>query len=171
MLTGVYAARNLIGERYDVWSVNTEMEYHEEGQTAERRGGERLVPIPLTPTETDETPSPDEIIAAVFAEIDPVALGGAVGVVSGICLFLMTATLLLKGGPQVGPNLSLLRYFLPGFAITWGGAWVGFLGAGVGGFTLGYLGAWLRNWGMTAYAALLRRRAEARARRDLLDKV
>jgi hypothetical protein len=107
----------------------------------------------------------------VFAEVDPLALGGAVGVVSGISLFMMTAVLLLKGGPAVGPNLALLRYYLPGFAVTWGGAAVGCLEAGVGGFILGYLGAWLRNWGVTAYAALLRHRAEARARRDLLDKV
>ncbi|HEV8712237.1 MAG TPA: NAD(P)/FAD-dependent oxidoreductase [Candidatus Binatia bacterium] len=171
MLTGVYAARNLAGERYDVWSVNTEMEYHEEGQAAEERAGDRLVPVRLTPTGTDRTPSPDEIIAAVFAELDPVALGGAIGMVGGIVLFLMAAVLLLKGGGEVGPNLSLLRYYLPGFAVTWKGALVGCVEAGVGGFTLGYLGACLRNWGMAAYAALLQRRAEARARRNLLDKV
>jgi len=45
MLTGIYAARNIVGGRYDVWSVNTEQEYHEE----QRVGGtspssERLVP-------------------------------------------------------------------------------------------------------------------------------
>jgi len=45
MLTGIYAARNIVGGRYDVWSVNTEQEYHEE----QRGGGtspssERLVP-------------------------------------------------------------------------------------------------------------------------------
>src|SRR5262249_37677181 len=43
MLTGVYAARNLVGEHYDVWSVNTEMEYHEEGRATETQGGDRLV--------------------------------------------------------------------------------------------------------------------------------
>ncbi|HKA53942.1 MAG TPA: hypothetical protein VKJ47_09805, partial [Candidatus Binatia bacterium] len=128
-------------------------------------------PRRLTPAETGGAPSPEEVLAAVFAELDPLALGGAVGVVSGISLFVMAAVLLLKGGPAVGPNLALLRYYLPGFAVTWGGAAVGCLEAGVGGFVLGYVGAWLRNWGVTAYAALLRHRAEARARRDLLDKV
>lgn len=42
MLTGVYAARNLAGERHDVWSVNTEMEYHE-GTDATK--GDRLHPV------------------------------------------------------------------------------------------------------------------------------
>jgi protoporphyrinogen oxidase len=30
MLTGLYAARNIMGEKHDIWSVNTEQSYHEE---------------------------------------------------------------------------------------------------------------------------------------------
>jgi protoporphyrinogen oxidase len=30
MLTGIYAARNIIEKKYDTWSVNVEKEYHEE---------------------------------------------------------------------------------------------------------------------------------------------
>ena len=30
MLTGILAARNIMGENHDLWSVNTEDEYHEE---------------------------------------------------------------------------------------------------------------------------------------------
>lgn len=44
MLTGVYAARNIMGKRYDVWSVNTEKEYLEEDRAAEAMGVSRLVP-------------------------------------------------------------------------------------------------------------------------------
>ncbi|MGH7230652.1 MAG: hypothetical protein ACREJU_04750, partial [Nitrospiraceae bacterium] len=47
MLTGIYAARNLAGERLDVWSVNTEKEYHEEGRVARSNAGDRLVPTPV----------------------------------------------------------------------------------------------------------------------------
>lgn len=36
MLTGVYAARNIIGEKHDVWSVNVDKLYHEDGQLHER---------------------------------------------------------------------------------------------------------------------------------------
>ena len=34
MATGLYAARNLIGtEKYDIWQVNVDGEYHEEVQS------------------------------------------------------------------------------------------------------------------------------------------
>jgi hypothetical protein len=43
--------------------------------------------------------------------------------------------------------------------------------AGAGGFMLGSVGALLRNWGMSAYASLLRRRAQAEVNRKLLEKL
>jgi protoporphyrinogen oxidase len=171
MLTGVYAARNLVGGKYDVWSVNTEMAYHEEGRVTDAPENERLVPMRVEPAVPEQQISPDEIIEAAFARLDPLALGVAIGTVSGLGLFLATAVLLLKDGPVVGPTLSLLAHYLIGFQVTWAGAFCGLVEASVGGFTLGYLGAWLRNWGMTAYVSLMRQRAEAEARRDLLDKV
>jgi protoporphyrinogen oxidase len=36
MLTGLLGARNLLGERHDLWEVNTERSYHEDFQTRER---------------------------------------------------------------------------------------------------------------------------------------
>ncbi|MGZ8247399.1 hypothetical protein, partial [Methylomagnum sp.] len=48
MLTGLYAARNVLGEALDVWSVNTGASYHEEGEGASNGlSGDRLVPTPL----------------------------------------------------------------------------------------------------------------------------
>jgi protoporphyrinogen oxidase len=47
MLTGIYAARNVIEPGHDVWSVNMEAEYHEDGDAPTPRGGngDRLVPM------------------------------------------------------------------------------------------------------------------------------
>ncbi len=42
MMTGIYAARNVIGANYDVWSVNTEMKYHEEGFATESKVWDNL---------------------------------------------------------------------------------------------------------------------------------
>ena len=39
MLTGLLAARNVLGERHDLWSVNTERSYYEEQQVDRRRAG------------------------------------------------------------------------------------------------------------------------------------
>ncbi|MCG3160961.1 MAG: hypothetical protein JMDDDDMK_02037 [Acidobacteria bacterium] len=173
MLTAVYAARNIAGEQNDVWSVNTEMEYHEEARVKEGSSGsmgDRLTPSRVEPVAVPDT-VPDELIEAVFAKLDPVALGTALGAVGAIILFLASAALIIKGGDVIGPNLSLLGHYLIGFNVTWAGAFLGAGEAGAGGFALGYLVAWLRNWLLAAYAYLARRRAEAKAQRDLLDKI
>jgi protoporphyrinogen oxidase len=165
MVTAVYAARNIVGEKNDVWAVNTEMEYHEEARAESSKetvlvtqGGDRLTPRRLTT---------DELIQAAFARLDPVALGISVGTVGGLGLFLATAALLLKGGAVVGPTLSLLDNYLIGFSVTWAGAIIGLAEVAGGGFALGFLFAAMRNLGMDAYAWLLGRRAQ----RDLLEKV
>jgi hypothetical protein len=164
MLTGVYAARNVVGERHDVWAVNTEMEYHEGGRAESPARGDRLVPARVEL-------ATDAIIDAVFAKLDPVALGVAVGTISGLALWLVMAVALLGENQELKRVLLLLGQYLIGFRVTWGGAAIGLVEAGLLGFALGSVTAWLRNWGMAAYAALLRRRAESEEERDLLDRI
>ncbi len=174
MVTAVYAARNIVGEKLDVWAVNTEMEYHEEDRKPKAAtSGDRLTPtrVPSKPEPAAEEPTPDEIIETVFARLDPVALGVSVGTVLGVGLFVMTALLLLEGGPRTGETLGLLRHYLIGYSVSWPGALLGLVQAGIGGFIIGYVIAQLRNWGIAAYAYLLKRRAEAEEERDLLDRV
>lgn len=164
MLTGIYAARNIAGEGLDVWSVNTEMEYHELTSSS----GDRLVPLGLAPSPSEPV---ERMIEVVFARLDPVALGIAFGVVGGLFLFVTTALLTLTGGPAAVRTLSLLSHYLFGYEVTWKGAGVGLVQAGLGGFALGYLIARLRNFGMAAYSRLVQRRAQVEAERDVLDKV
>ena len=173
MLTGIYAARNLVGHQYDVWSVNTEMEYLEEGQQEGTLHADRVTPTRVAVTQPQA--SAEEIIQHAFAKLDPIALGVAVGWVGGMGLFVVTAILLFKAGntvgDPVGPTLSLLEHYLPGFRVTWLGALLGLFEAGGGGFVIGAGVASLWNWCMRAYAALLKRRADAEARHELLDKI
>ena len=173
MVTGVYAAHNIMGGHHDVWSVNTEKEYHEEGREGIlSNAGDRMAPRRIhVSTESPLNEVEAEFIGFVFAKLDPVALGVAVGTVSGIIIFLATAILVIKGGPVVGPTLSLLGNFLYGFEVTWGGALVGLVEGGLVGFGIGYIVATLRNWTIKAYARLIRSREEAARRRNLLDKV
>jgi len=67
------------------------------------------------------------------------ALTGAV--LGGLGLFVMTAWLLLKGGPQVGLHLQLLRHYFIGYSVTWAGSMVGFcygaLLGGLAGWSIG----------------------------------
>jgi len=60
------------------------------------------------------------------------ALVGAL--IGGIGLFVMTAWLLVRGGPQVGTHLQLLGQYFVGYSVTWAGSLVGvFYGALTGG--------------------------------------
>ncbi len=167
MLTGVYAARNILGAEYDVWLVNTEQEYHEEAKVPEVPTGDRLIPTRIQVADIEA----EHVLEEAFARLDVLALGIAIGLVSGLGLFLATIILLLKGGPVIGPTLSLLGQYLLGYRVSWKGAFIGLIEAGLLGFALGNFIAWLRNWGMSAYAALIYRRKEAEERRALLDRV
>jgi hypothetical protein len=172
MLTGVYAARNVTGERNDVWSVNTEKEYLEENGCARLSQGDRVVPVPvMVDIGQKGRHIEDDLIEVVFARLDPLALGVAVGWVKGLVLFLATAILLLKGGEHVGHTLSLLGNYVPGFEVTWIGAAIGCVEVGLMGFALGYFGACLRNGAIQAYASFVLWRGQSDARRDLLDRV
>jgi protoporphyrinogen oxidase len=42
MMTAMLAARNIEGERFDLWRVNTDAEYHEEGEVVEDRAGRTM---------------------------------------------------------------------------------------------------------------------------------
>lgn len=173
MLSAVFAARNLAGANYDVWSVNVEQEYHEEGAVQEIPEADRALPKPVRPVPAPAPApmSPAELVEAAFARLDPIALGTALGMVAGLALFLATAALLVQGGVMVGRTLNLLSHYLYGYRVSWPGAFWGFAQGWLGGFALGFVVANLRNWGVAAYAYLLKRRAEAEAGRDLLDKV
>ena len=151
MLTGLLAVRNLEGgDRHDLWSVNTEPEYHEE--------------VGVTAADTEAL---EGRITEIFPRLDGVALGVATGVMSGALLFLATLILVLKGGPVVGPTLGLLAQFLPGYRVTLAGSLVGLFYGALVGFLLGWGFAVLRNVVLLFSLAALRRRAK----RQLLERV
>ena len=63
----------------------------------------------------------------------------------GAGLFVATAWLVIRGGETVGPHLTLLNNYFPGYEVTWVGSFIGLLyGAGVGALFGGSL-AWLYN--------------------------
>jgi protoporphyrinogen oxidase len=169
MLTGVYAARNICGECHDVWSVNTEPEYHEEEKVETPSNG-RLIPMSVQPS-NGKLEEVEHAIEEIFAPVDEVAMGVAIGVVSGGLIFLATAIMLLKGQKAMTPYLSLLGQYLWGYEVTWAGAFLGTVEAALGGFAAGSILARLRNWAMTAFAFLAKSRAEAMENRDILEKV
>jgi hypothetical protein len=79
----------------------------------------------------------DEVSRAI-ARIQTGVLTIVFAAIFGSGLFLMTAWLLIKGGPNVGLHLQLLRNYLPGYSVTWFGSIVGFLYGAVGGGAVGW---------------------------------
>src|SRR5580765_3836485 len=73
MLTGVLAVRNMVlGERNDLWGVNTEQEYHEE------------MPSDVGVEGPDITSVLQGALSQAFPRLDRLAFGLSLGVVSGM---------------------------------------------------------------------------------------
>ena len=84
-----------------------------------------------------------------------IVMGIAFGLLGGVILWLSTIILLLRGGYDVGLHLSLLSVFLPGYSVTWSGAWIGL----AWGFVFGGLSGAILYW---SYASTLRERLTGR---------
>ena len=162
MLTGMLAARNVAGADHDLWSVSDDESYLEEGEGASRERGRKPPGDRLTPSRLDdrEETSLDELLDVLSRHYDPVALGGAVGFVGAVGLFVATAILLVRGDEPLGPNLSLLGHYLFGFEVSWPGAVIGALEVGVLGFVFGWVLAWLINFQVDLVVASAVREAE-----------
>ncbi|HUF90423.1 MAG TPA: hypothetical protein VMR66_10655 [Gemmatimonadota bacterium] len=79
------------------------------------------------------TPEERQLIRASVARLRAGILALVFAMMTGTGLFVATAWLLIKGGPNVGATLGLLGNYLPGYAVTWPGAVVGLLyGAAIG---------------------------------------
>ena len=72
-------------------------------------------------------------------------LATVAGLIAGLGLFAITAVLLLKGGENVGAHLQLLGQFLPGYTVTWPGAFIGLLYGLVIGALAGFIFATIYN--------------------------
>ncbi|MDG2047265.1 MAG: hypothetical protein P8J79_08595 [Halioglobus sp.] len=96
-----------------------------------------------------------EILSAVFAKMDAVAMTVALGALCSLLLFLATAVLLVQASPDsyfVGEHLRDLSDYLPGYSVSWMGAGIGagygLLLGGIAGFLVAVY------WNLTHYFAL-----------------
>lgn len=176
MLTGLCAARNRIGvlagapPPWDVWSVNAESEYLEEARGSEEGGepGDRLTPRRRDAERGGESEL-DELVRAAFARYDPVALGGAFGLLAAATLVVAAVVSSVRGGESQGPTLSLLANYLPAFRQTAAGTLLGAVEVGAAGFVLGALLARSINGWVRRTERALRQRLAAAIEIDPLE--
>ncbi len=98
-----------------------------------------------TQTRDALTPEEEQLLLKVLARANEHGWGLAVATLFGVGLFVATLILVLKGGPNPGPHLSLLAVYFPGYSITWGGSVVGFAYAFVAGYAVGRSVAFIYN--------------------------
>ncbi|MDH4063514.1 MAG: hypothetical protein OEW19_03880 [Acidobacteriota bacterium] len=85
------------------------------------------------------------LVARAIARLRAGIVAIVAGMVGGVALAAATLWLVIKGGPNVGQHLGLLRAYYPGYAVTWPGALVGFVYGALTGAILGWCVAWLYN--------------------------
>lgn len=113
--------------------------------------------------------SSEEIIVQSLAKLDGTALGVALGFLGGIIIFAATIFLIFKGGEEIGPNLSLLAQFFPGYEVSISGGFIGFFYGMVTGFAAGWLIAFLRNLTVSIYIHVLKLKGSMSAVSDYID--
>ena len=88
----------------------------------------------------------ESLVLTRLQRLNAVVNGVVVGLVTGLIIFIATIWLVIKGGPVVGPNLSLLGQFFYGYRVTVAGSFIGFGYGFLVGFLLGYAIAVVYNW-------------------------
>lgn len=173
MLTAIYAVRNLLlGEKHNLWDVNTEQEYHEEtsaeaGEPASTTGRNPRR-MSIAQAAVLASPAVREQLALVFAKLDKRAVGTAIGSVLGLMLFGLTWLAIWK---QSDLGLSLLGNFFPAYGVSPTGSLLGLFYGFFSGFIFGYLMAGMRNFVMFLAWAFIVNRAERKLMRRLLEFV
>jgi len=83
------------------------------------------------------TASNSSTVQASLMRLNARAWGISTGLLLGGGLFLATIFLVIRGGPNLGQHLAMLRVYFPGYSVTWLGAFIGFIYAFVLGYGLG----------------------------------
>jgi hypothetical protein len=99
-----------------------------------------------------------------------VALGIAVGALSGLAVFALTVFHVVLR-PQDALDISLLSQYLTGYSVSWTGAFVGMFWGVLIGFVSGWFVAFIRNLVIAIRVFTIRGKADLAQSRDFLDHI
>jgi hypothetical protein len=86
-----------------------------------------------------------ELLAVAVARLRAGIMAFVFAAFGGAGLFLATAWLLVRGGPNVGQHLGLLSNYFPGYSVSWPGSLLGFVYGALSGAVVGSSLAWIYN--------------------------
>jgi hypothetical protein len=92
-------------------------------------------PLGSNPRRRPAEPSQDELLARAVLRLNSNILGLVIGILAGFSIFVATNWLVIKGGEQVGPHLSLLGQYFIGYRVSFVGSLIGT----IYGFVVGYI--------------------------------
>ncbi|MCC6712061.1 MAG: NAD(P)/FAD-dependent oxidoreductase [Candidatus Dadabacteria bacterium] len=172
MLTAMLAARNISGADYDLWRVNTDQEYHEEGEAGDYGLSEYEGLSSTQPRVPESVPRPiEQAIIKAFARLDKLAFALSVGTVSGLAVFMATIFLILKGGTEAYKYVGLLNQYFAGYTISIEGAFMGFGYSFFWGFIFGWLFAYMRNFLTGIFIFKIKRERELSSFKNFIDYI
>jgi hypothetical protein len=87
----------------------------------------------------------DDVLASAILRLSGTILGLVLGTVFALIIFVATNILVIKGGPVVGPHLSLLGQYFIGYTVTFVGSLIGSVYAFAMGFVSGVVIARVYN--------------------------
>ena len=91
------------------------------------------------------TAEEQEVVEKTIAKIHEQGWGIAFGLVLALGLIAATNLLVIRGGSVVGPHLALLRWYFPGYSVTFVGSLIGSVYAFVVGYGFGRVVATIYN--------------------------
>ena len=93
----------------------------------------------------DAPTTDEEKLFSGILRLNAKILGLALGLLSGLAIFIATNWLVLKGGNPVGPHLQLLSQYFLGYRVSFVGSLIGFAYGFALGTIAGALVAWIYN--------------------------
>ena len=93
----------------------------------------------------------DDELRHIVVRLHSITMGIVLGAFAGVALFVATMWLVLKGGPKIGPHLSLLSQYFPGYSVTFSGSFIGFVYGFVIGFLAGFIVGRIYNYIVDLY--------------------
>jgi len=109
-------------------------------------------------------------IGMAFAPVHKMALGVAVGTVTGAVIFAITIFHVIVR-PANAIDIGLLAQYFYGYEISWQGAFVGLFWGFVSGFVTGWFVAFVRNFVVAVRIFTVRTKAELLQTKDFLDHI
>jgi hypothetical protein len=87
----------------------------------------------------------EQLLRGAIARLRASVMAVVFGLTGGTGLFVATVWLLIRGGENVGPHLSLISNYFPGYTVTWLGSLIGFAYGAISGAIIGWSVAALYN--------------------------